>query len=299
MQAGLNAGREDGLPSTRTTRRIRGSRRPVQRRAVKSAMRTFEVLELFAERRRPMALHEIYTDLGYPQSSTTNLLKSMVLLGYLNYNRLNRTYLPTMRLNLLGNWVAGYMQQEGGFRELVEEMQRRTDETVGIATQNDLFVQYLFLTAPGHQFKNVPPDGTMRLLVDSSAGRAMMARMSDRAIDKICRYTNHYEMSDSRVNYTEVMKDIAWIRHVGYCYFPNWPTPDVSSISIALDADLHGIQLSIGVGGLAERISREKSNILATMRELIGQFNARHAALRDAAAQHDDAPGVEGPDDDE
>jgi len=265
----------------------------VQRRAVKSAMRTFEVLELFAEHRRPMALHEIYTGLGYPQSSTTNLLKSMVLLGYLNYNRIKRTYLPTMRLNLLGNWVAGYMQQEGGFRELVEEMQRRTDETVGIATQNDLFVQYLFLTAPGHQFKNVPPDGTMRLLVDSSAGRAMMARMNDRAIDKLCRYTNHYEMSDSRVNYAEMMKEIAWIRHVGYCYFPNWPTPDVSSISIALDADLHGIPLSIGVGGLAERISRNKADILATMREVIASFNARRAAARDAAAHLADVPGSE------
>lgn len=265
----------------------------MQRRAVKSAMRTFEVLELFAEHRRPMALHEIYTGLGYPQSSTTNLLKSMVLLGYLNYNRIKRTYLPTMRLNLLGNWVAGYIQQEGGFRELVEEMQRRTDETVGIATQNDLFVQYLFLTAPGHQFKNVPPDGTMRLLVDSSAGRAMMARMNDRAIDKLCRYTNHYEMSDSRVNYAEMMKEIAWIRHVGYCYFPNWPTPDVSSISIALDADLHGIPLSIGVGGLAERISRNKADILATMREVIASFNARRAAARDAAAHLADVPGSE------
>ena len=74
----------------------------MQRRAVKSAMRTFEVLELFAEHRRPMALNEIYTGLGYPQSSTTNLLKSMVLLGYLNYNRARRTYLPTMRVGALG-----------------------------------------------------------------------------------------------------------------------------------------------------------------------------------------------------
>ncbi len=261
----------------------------MQRRAVKSAMRTFEVLELFAERRRPMALHEIYSELGYPQSSTTNLLKSMVLLGYLNYNRVKRTYLPTMRLNLLGNWVAGYIQAEGGFRDLVNEMQRRTDETVGLSTQNDLFVQYLFLRGPDHEFKNVPPDGTMRLLVDSSGGRAMMARMSDRAIDKLCRYTNHYEMKDDRVSYEEVMKDIAWIRHVGYCYYPNWPTPDVSSISIALDADLHGIPLAIGVGGLADRISRNKADILAIMREMIAEFGERHA--KELATPASDVPG--------
>lgn len=253
----------------------------MRRQAVKSAMRTFEVLELFAERRTPMALHEIYTALNYPQSSTTNLLKSMVMLGYLNYNRARRTYLPTMRINALGGWLRNYIQTEGGFRELVEEMQRRTDETVGLVTQNDLFIQYLFLRTPEHAFKNAPPDGTMRMLIDSSGGRAMMSRMSDRAIDKLVRYTNHYEIGEGRnVSYDEVIKDIAWIRHVGYCYRPNYPTPDVSSVSMALDADLHGIPLAIGVGGLADRISRNKSDILSTMRELIADFQMRHEAER-------------------
>lgn len=251
----------------------------MRRQAVKSAMRTFEVLELFAERRVPMALHEIYTALNYPQSSTTNLLKSMVMLGYLNYNRARRTYLPTMRINALGGWLASYIQTEGGFRELVEEMQRRTDETVGLVTQNDLFIQYLFLRTPDHPFKNAPPDGTMRMLIDSSGGRAMMSRMSDRAIDKLCRYTNYYEIGGG-VSYEEVMKDINWVRHVGYCYRPNYPTQDVSSISIALDADLHGIPLAIGVGGLAERIARNKSDILATMRELIADFQRCHEPTR-------------------
>jgi len=250
----------------------------MQRKAVKSAMRTFEVLELFAERRCPLALHEIYTALGYPQSSTTNLLKSMVLMGYLNYSRGKRTYQPTMRLNLVGGWVAGYIHSEGGFRELVDEMQRRTDETVGISTQNDLFIQYLFLKTPEHEFKKAPPDGTMRLLVDSSGGLAMMSRMSDRAIDKLCRYTNYYEMGSERISTEAVMKEIAWIRHVGYCYLPNRPTPDVSSISIALDADLHGIPLAIGVGGLAERFNPRKAEIVRIMRELIADFAARHAA---------------------
>lgn len=251
----------------------------MRRQAVKSALRTFEVLELFAQRRVPMALNEVYTALGYPQSSTTNLLKSMVLLGYLNYNRRNRTYLPTLRINSLGNWLYSYIYNEGGLRELVLEMQRRTDETVGLVTQNDLFIQYLFLSTPDHPFKNAPPDGAMRMLIDSSGGRAMMSRMSNRAIDKLCRYSNHYEMgTDERVSYDEVMKDIAWIRHVGYSYIPNRPTPDVSSISIALDADLHGIPLAIGVGGLADRIGPKKADILAIMRELIAKFTASHGA---------------------
>ena len=247
----------------------------MRRKAVKSATRTFEILELFAERRLPLALHDIHTTLGYPQSSTTNLLKSMVMMGYLNYNRAARTYQPTMRLTALGSWITGYIQSKGEFRALVDDLQTRTDETVGLSTQNDLFVQYLFLKVPDHEFKNAPPDGTMRLLVDSSGGLAMMSRMSESAIDKICRYTNYYEMGGERFTLDQVMLKIGRIREVGYCHVPGRPTPDVSSISIALDHDLHGIPLAIGVGGLAPRIDGRAAEIVAIMRELIAEFGTR------------------------
>lgn len=247
----------------------------VQRRAVKSTMRTFEVLELFAERREPLHLNEIYTALGYPQSSSTNLLKSMVMMGYLNYNRSNRTYLPTTRLISLGSWVPGYIQSAGGYRQLVEELQRRTDETVGLVTQNDLFIQYIIFATPTHTHQNAPPVGAMRMMVDSSSGLAMMAKMKDREIDKICRYSNYYELGDSeRISYEAILREVEWVRHVGYSYAPNKPTEDVSSIAMALDSSLHGVPLAIGVGGLADRIAKHKVDIIDTMRELIAEFSA-------------------------
>ena len=258
----------------------------MQRRAVKSALRTFEVLELFAERREPLHLNQLYLALSYPQSSTTNLLKSMVLLGYLNYNRVTRTYLPTMRVNALGSWVASYTHADGRYRELVETLQQRTDETAVLMTQNDLFIQYLFVKAPDHQFKRPPLDGGMRMLVDSCGGWALLSRMSDRQIDTICRYTNYYEMAGSdRVAVDEVLREIRWIRQVGYAYAPKRPTPDLSSIAMSLDADLHGIPLAIGVGGMVERLERNKLAILTTMREVIAEFNAaRHAEISAEAA---------------
>lgn len=247
----------------------------MQRRAVKSALRTFEVLELFAERRAPLHLNEIYTALGYPQSSTTNLLKSMVLLGYLNYNRATRTYLPTMRVNALGSWVASYTHSDGRYRELVETLQQRTDETAVLMTQNDLFIQYLYIKAPDHEFKRPPLDGGMRMLVDSCGGRALLSRMSDRQIDTICRYTNYYEMAGSdRVSVDEIMREIRWIRQVGYAFVPARPTPDVSSYAMALDVDLHGIPLALGVGGMVKRLEQKKLPILAAMRDVIAEFNA-------------------------
>ncbi|MEH3159208.1 MAG: helix-turn-helix domain-containing protein [Sphingomonas taxi] len=263
----------------------------MQRRAVKSAMRTFEVLELFAERRRPMALNEIYSELGYPQSSTTNLLKSMVLLGYLNYNRTKRTLPADDAAQPAGQLGRGLHPVGGGLPRLGRrDAAAHRRDGWPVDAERPVHHQYLFLHGPEHEFKNMPPDGTMRLLVDSSGGRAMMARMGNRAIDKLCRY-NQPLRDEERSR--QLCRD-----HEGHqldparrllLLPPNWPTPDVSSISIALDADLHGIPLAIGVGGLADRIARKKADILEIMREMIAEFNERHAA--GAAANADDVPG--------
>lgn len=248
--------------------------------AVKSALRTFEVLELFAERRVPLRLQDIHSALGYPQSSTTALLKSMVMCGYLNYDRDHRTYLPTTRVSMLGNWLPGYIQAAGGYRELVEELQRRTDETVALITRNDLFVQYIILLTPDHEHQMAPQVGAMRKLVDSSAGLSLMARMDDRAIDKLVRYSNAYNSGDDlRVSYAQIMQQVDWVRNVGYAYVPNRPTPAVSSITMALDADLYGVPLALGVGGLAGRIADRKDQIVETLRELVTAFRPAHGGI--------------------
>ena len=73
------------------------------------------------------------------------------------------------------------------------------------------------------------------------------------------------------MSYAEVMKDINWVRHVGYCYRPNYPTSDVSSISIALDADLHGIPLAINVG---DALYSKMFELLVANRSLLGETKA-------------------------
>lgn len=246
----------------------------MDKKGVKSAMRTFEVLELFEERRTPLHLHEIYSALGYPQSSTTNLLKSMVSMGYLNYNRSNRTYLPSTRLNMLGNWLHGYFRSSGGYGKLAEELQRRTDETVGIVCQNDLYIQYIIMMTPDHEHKLPPSAGTMRLMIDSSSGLALMARMKDRAIENIWRYTNYYKLNDaSTYNFTELMREINWVRKVGYAYIAKRATPVTSSIAMALDEHLFGMPMAIGVGGMSDRIARNQHEIIEVMRELVAEFS--------------------------
>ncbi len=260
----------------------------MRRRTVKSASRAFEVLELFADLRRPLRLNEIHTALGYPQSSTTTLLKSMVMSGYLNYSRHSRTYLPTTQVSALGNWLTGHIVAAPAYRTLVERLQRITNETVGLATENDLYIQYVLFREPAHDFKSVPREGVMRPMIDSAAGLALLSQMSDRQIEKIFRYSHYYRMNDGEVPRLEqLMQDIRWIRQIGYAHHENRPDPGLSAIAMPLGQTMYGVRLAIGVGGLVDRIARAKTDIVKALREEVSAFHLANAHAFNKPAGHD------------
>ena len=248
----------------------------MKRKPVKSTSRTFEVLELFRDQRRPLRLNEIYSTLGYPQSSTTNLLKSMVIEGYLNYNRTTRTYIPTLQVASLGSWLYGHVAAGNGYTWLIDELFRLTDETIALVTQNDLYIQYMMMRVPDHPHKRPPNPGEMRLMLDATSGMALMSQMRDREIDKIYRYSNYYELNpDRRIELEDVMQNIRWIRHTGYCYWPEHPVPGIASIAMPLGLDIHGIPLVIGIGGTTERLSKRRVELVELMRDTIAEFRRR------------------------
>ncbi len=246
-------------------------RRPV----VKSASRALEVLELFNEQRRPLKLQEIYELLDYPQSSATHLMKSMVQLGYMNYNRAARTYVPTCRVRGLGNWLSSAMYGNVRYRRLVDTLQARTDETVALSMQNDLFIQYFIIKEPSHDAKMPPDEGNMRILTESTSGMALLSRMNDRQVDKICRQINYYE-SDStyRVDVKSVLRELAWVRQTGFCSRRNQPDPSVSSLAFPLQESLYGIPLALGIGGLAKRLAKTETTLTQIARDTIAEFQA-------------------------
>jgi DNA-binding IclR family transcriptional regulator len=266
----------------------------MKRKPVKSASRTFEVLELFRDLRRPLRLNEIYAALGYPQSSTTNLLKSMVIEGYLNYNRSARTYMPTLQVASLGSWLYQHAALGNGYRWLIDELFRLSDETVVLVTQNDLFIQYMMMRVPEHPHKRPPSPGEMRLMLDATSGMVLMSQMRDREIDKIYRYSNYYELNpDRRITLDDVMRRIRWIRHTGYCYWPEHPVPGIASIAMPLEHSIHGIPLVIGIGGTTERLSKRRAELVEMMRTKIAEFRERYPQ-GDALPNDDGADAFDG-----
>ena len=248
----------------------------MRRDPIKSAARTLEVLELFQELRRPLRLKYIFERLNYPQSSTTSLLKSMVVLGYLNYDRPTRTYFPTPRVAALGDWISHYLYGEGHILNLMDEVFQRTNETVVLSSQNDIFIQHIRVLQPSHPYKVPPSEGTMRLLTHSAAGLVLMSQMPARTVEKLCRHINAYEQGRSkRIEINEINEQLAWIRREGYCLLAAFPFPEATGLAMPLPQGPHGTNLTLGVGGLNSRIARKRSEILGVMRDVIARYEER------------------------
>ena len=84
----------------------------VSENVVKSAARVLEVFEYFAGRRTPATVGEVCNALGYPQSSTSVLLKSLFTLGYLSYDQGSRRYSPSVKVATLGEWIPEELQAD-------------------------------------------------------------------------------------------------------------------------------------------------------------------------------------------
>lgn len=244
---------------------------------VKSAIRAIEVLELFSREQRPLTLSEIIEALGYPQSSTTVMLKSLLAIGYFNYNRDTKTYYPNITVTRLGDWISESSLVSGPIQQLMRDVQQRTTESITIAVQNDVNVHFLSVLNSSHKIKFFAPSRGQRTLLQSNLGWMLLATKSDKDIASI-----HHQIELLNVHrmpsLDDVMGEVVRIRRNGYCFIPDLPIPGAASVAMLLPIRFHGQCVAIGVGGFVPRLQENLPRILAALRISIDGFSKSLAA---------------------
>jgi len=233
---------------------------------VKSATRAIEILEFFKRERQPRAMSDIATALGYPASSTTVLLKTLITLGYLHFDRGQRLYFPTPKVTALGDWIPWALFGNTGILDAMHDVHAATGETVSIGTKNDVYLQYVQIIQSVHALRFHVDEGTLRPLTQSALGWLLMSTMPDDKLDNIIRRANiATERSIDRVNVAEMIKRIRQIRSKGYCSAENVPFPGGGTICVLLPVTIHGQPVVLGLGGYNERIRKNQSRYLAVL----------------------------------
>jgi IclR family KDG regulon transcriptional repressor len=253
---------------------------------VKSATRTLRVLEFFAERQSPASVGEIAQALRLPQSSASILLRSMHKSGYLSYDARSRSFMPTMRVAQLGNWLTGEMFGELNPIEIIQRIHHRTGELVFLGLQNDLMIQYVHAVQSTHAVRFDAKPGWLRPILHCAVGRALVAVRPDREVQGIIRRCNaETDNPDFRVKPNSMMDILREARRRGYVQTENLLTKGASVIAVPLPHSAGQPHAAIGVGGPVDRIRATRKEILSAVAAAFEPLDAFALLKRQAGAE--------------
>jgi IclR family acetate operon transcriptional repressor len=237
---------------------------------VKSAARVIEVFEYFDRIRRAASVTEVARALGYPQSSASVLLRSLVDLGYLEQDASRRTFLPTPRVTLLGSWIEPLLSPGGAIMRLMDELGEQTGETIILGVPSGEVVRYIHVVQATSAMRLHVGNGTIRPMAISGMGRLFMSAMDEARVRQIVqRYNVEIGTEENRLNLAAVRRDLTSIRADGYVPSFDRVTPGAGGISVLLPVAPHGVPMAVAIGGLSKTINNNRESFLQLIRKSI------------------------------
>jgi DNA-binding IclR family transcriptional regulator len=245
---------------------------------IKSAARVLELFEFFAECRRPMSVTDVVRGLDYPQSSASALLKSLTKLGYLDYDRFERLYVPTLRVALFGGWVQDQLFSQRSLSHLIDDVHAASKgQAVILGMQNDIYVQYIHLAQLSRQ--DLPTwyikPGSLRPLCRSATGRILLSRKTDVEVQQLLWRINAEEAPEHRLQVGDLLKELEKIRQDGYAYTEGTVKTDSGVIAVEMPTPPSQPPMALGIGGPIETLRREKNRYLDLLRQALQPYRAR------------------------
>lgn len=242
---------------------------------IKSVQRVFEILEWYDRRRQGASATEVARGLGYPASSTNSLLKSMVTRGYVSFDPIRRTYLPTLQLNRQTSWLDCEWYGSGRLRALTRELQEATGEVVTLSCQNDLQMTFVEVVSPVETSEDAGAEaGALAPLFWSSIGAAALSCHTDREVTGLIeRYNRRTYRPQAKVDPANVLSLVRRARAAGHVAGYGLYREETGAVAWAIPSRRAGPPVVVAVAGPKERVRAAEGAIVAAGRSALRRFS--------------------------
>jgi IclR family KDG regulon transcriptional repressor len=245
------------------------ARSPNEPRKIKSAERTLALFELFSLGQRPLTVSEIARGIDMPQPSASMLVRNLSDLGYLEHDRLQRTYVPTMRIMFVGNWISRKCNREQEIHNQLISLAHEFGETAMVGMQNEASCQYVFVQSPDMSSQLEVKSSPLRPITATAAGRTLLSPKEDRDIISLVRRCNaEVEEPRLRIEPSQFLDIIGSIRKYGYSRTDGNGGSYHSEIAISLSNPIGKSPMAIALGGPIDRIAPKADQIVSALRTL-------------------------------
>jgi DNA-binding IclR family transcriptional regulator len=248
----------------------------------RSVDRVFQIMELFAARRRPLSATEIHQALNLPHSSAVSVLSRLTDLGYLEQHSETKRFFPSLRLRHLCMAVPDAIVGGNPIAELADRVQYATDETASISRLDGLFTMPIYVQPARHANAwRVTPGLSGGLATLSVVGRTLLSTLPAPDLERFIQRANFWggrTRQGAMPEPQEVMRAIEFVREHGYLCRYNLLFPGIGAISAPLPDCGERERLAITVAGSVERIQERGRHIIKTLLQEVRTLE--HASLR-------------------
>lgn len=241
--------------------------------SVKQAANVLDLLEYFSQRRRPATLAEISDDLGWPRSSTFNLVGTIVEKGYLYEPRPRAGYYPTPRWLALVQCISDAEPLPEAAHRLVADIARDTGETTALAALSGSFAIFMHVAESSHSVRYNAQVGDRVPAHASSVGRALLSQLSAEGRQAVCRKLSFQRYSDTTLmSVEEIESELIRSQERGYHQSCSEYIPDLAGVSLPLRVGDR--RMAVVVAGPVSRCLGKRPQTAVTIKRAIAAFEA-------------------------
>ena len=263
--------------------------RPLDPKKVKSAQRALEVLEYFKNGHEEATVMDISRSMGYPQSSTSELLACLVTLGYLTKDSKARTYRPTARVAVLGACVQPTLFGDGQLLPLMNRLANDAGATVILGNRVGLDIQYIHKIAPEGGYDDCAAAYDSAPLTQSAMGKVVLATMDRSAMRGLVHRLNAECSAELRVPFDQIVEDCDDVDAQGYSCMQNEDGRWMIAMLISHPEQSKSLALGLLVGKECED-EEQRHHYVQLLRGAVARLSSPQAVQAPAAGNLGRAP---------
>jgi len=247
--------------------------------AVKSAVRTVEVLDFFARHPGLHSLGSLQESLGYPKSSLYVLLRTLVDVGWIETDATGTLYRIGLRALLVGTSYIDTDEVVAGARSALDRLAEQTGETCHLARLDGSDVVYLATRESHHYLRPFSRIGRRLPAYTTSLGKALLAERDDDEVKTILPSKLEALTKNTLADRTKLLADLAKARKRGYAVDREENTVGLRCLGIALHYQRparDAISCSVPVARMSAEREKEIAQAMLEARDEIDRVTRAH-----------------------
>lgn len=229
--------------------------------AVKSAGRALDIFELLAKHKNGLSIADISKKLNIPQSSTSNLVKTLHDSGYLTRDE-TKKYILGVRLIQLGSVAMESLDIGVVAKPILQRLVENIQETGFLAIRAQSEVVYILKIDSDRSVSTTAQPGYHKPLYDTGLGKAFLAAMTKEEQNEILSNINLIPVTSHTItDKDELMEQLEQFRRQGYAIDDEESEYGLYCIATTVSTVDKNIDAAISIAGLKTRVLPNKDNI--------------------------------------